>query len=127
MSRGKWKLILLLIAAYFAYKHFSAPDAAVVQDASKLVVGQWGTRDEQYADVTLEIDEGSLRVLSGGEVLCDEPYLFDERTLLLTSAYRQSFGEFVLFEYRSASARPALLGSVVSLDGGHEEILFTRK
>lgn len=127
MSRGKWKLILLLIAAYFAYKHFSAPDPAVVQDASKLVVGQWGTRDEQYADVTLEIDEGSLRVLSGGEVLCDEPYLFDERTLLLTSAYRQSFGEFVLFEYRSTSARPALLGSVVSPDGGHEEILFTKK
>jgi len=79
----------------------------------------------------LLIDADSISVFDGSGQLCDEEFNMNERTQLITSAYRQDFGIFALFEYKEGeegiNGKPVIVGSVLQEDGSAEEVFFTKK
>ena len=122
-----WKSIMLLALIYFAYQYMNADeDATEPIGANSYLEGEWQAQTDGYEDIKVVIDADSLAVYEGEEILCDEEYDLNERTLLITGAYRQDFELFALFEYRGEDGRTALIGNVVLEDGSHEEVYFSK-
>jgi len=125
----KGRILLLLVLILLAWKYLDVTDAPAEPTAA--LQGEWRCTDSGYEDITVRIDEDMLQIFSGSTRLCSEPYAFDERTQLVTGAYRQNFELFALFEYRDgedgANGKPVLIGSAIGSDGVVEEILFWKK
>ena len=92
--------------------------------------GEWQAQTDGFEDVWVVIDSDSLAVYEAGEMLCDEEYSINERTYLITGAYRQNFDLFALFEYRAGdrgiNEKPVLIGSALLPDGKEKEVYFTK-
>lgn len=127
--KKKRMILLLLLLIWVAYKNMDVTDE--MEGVQSGLQGEWRAHSDVYADTVVYIDEDSVRVTQDGKVLCDEMYSYDERTMLVTGAYRQDFELFALFEYRDGengvNGRPVLIGSAVLPGGGAEEIWFSKK
>ena len=128
-KRKNGRIWLLLLLIFFAYRYLDVTEEnAGPQEGLQ---GEWHAHGDADDDVEVVIDEDSVRVIDGGRELCDEAYSFDERTQLVTGAYRQDFELFALFEYRSGdegvNGAPVLIGSALRPDGRTEEIWLSKK
>lgn len=122
-------LILLIIAAnrFLGGGEVGMGNRRLLQSG---VQGTWQAQTTDYEGYIAEITDSSLLLTHNGRQLCDIEYHYEERTQLITGAYRKDFGPFALFEYQDAAqssdGRPLLVGSVRSADGTVSDVYFKK-
>jgi len=126
------KIVLLLLLIWAARNCWTDMDTeSGVLSLDEQLQGEWHAHGAEYDEVYLLIDADSISVFDGSGQLCDEEFNMNERTQLITSAYRQDFGIFALFEYKEGeegiNGKPVIVGSVLQEDGSAEEVFFTKK
>ena len=125
------KNMILIALIYFAYRYFSAEEVKELEAGmNSCLQGEWQAITDGYEVVKVVVDEDSLMVYEGNVMLCDEEYSLNERTYLITGAYRQDFDLFALFEYRAgesgAGGKSVLVGNTILADGGAKEVHFRK-
>lgn len=130
-KKARFRILLLLLLLWAAYRYLDVTDRVFAPPAAEKIQGEWRAHGEEYEGFTVDIDADSVRVYEGRRLICDEEYSLNERTMLITGAYRQDFGCFALFEYRDGedgvNGEPMLVGNAILPDGGYEEIWFSKE